>query len=66
MENNNNFKCTIGANTAAERRKIAAKAMYAMLSNGTYAKSFSVTDIAELAICATDTLIKKLNKEKQQ
>ena len=64
MENNNNFNCVIETNTESERRKIAAKAMYAMLSNSTYAKSFSVTDIAELAVCATDTLIKKLNKEK--
>lgn len=64
MENNNDVNRILEMNTEAERRKMAANAMYAMLSNSTYAKSFSVTDIAELAVSATDALIVELNKKK--
>lgn len=58
------FNRIIEINTEVERRKMADNAMYAMLSNSTYAKSFSVTDIAELAVSATDALIAELNKQK--
>lgn len=56
--------CIVEMNTEAERRKMASKAMYAMLSNSTYAKSFCVAYIAELAVSATDALISELNKKK--
>lgn len=58
------FNHIIEMNTEVERKKIAAKAMYAMLSNSIYSKSFGVTEIAELAVSATDALIAKLNKKK--
>lgn len=64
MENNDNFDRILEMNTEAERRKIAANAMCAMLSNSGYAKTFSVSDMAELAIKATDALIAELNKKK--
>lgn len=57
------FNHILEMNTEAERRNIAAKAMYAMLSNSRYAKSFTVEYVAELAVCATDALIRELNKK---
>ncbi len=64
MENNDNFDRILEMNTEAERRKFAANAMCAMLSNSGYAKTFSVSDMAELAVKATDALIAELNKKK--
>lgn len=60
------FNRILEMNTEAERRRIASESMYAMLSNGTYAQSFRVTDIAELAVSATDALIVELNKKKDE
>ena len=65
METNDDFNRIVEMNTEVERRKIATEAMYAMLSNATYAKSFRVTDIAELAVSVTDALIAELNKKKE-
>lgn len=64
MGNNDIFNHIIEMNTDVERRKMAANAMYAMLSNSTYAKTFRVTKIAELAVNVTDALIMELNKKK--
>lgn len=64
MENNDIFTRIIEMNTDVERRKIAANAMYAMLSNSAYTKPFDVAEIAELAVNVTDALIMELNKKK--
>ena len=58
------FNRILAMNTEAERRKMASEAMYAMLSNGVYAKCYQVSYIAELAVSVADALIAELNKEK--
>ena len=66
MENNEDFNRILDMNTEAERRRIAANAMCAILSNSGYAKIFFVSDMAELAVSATDALIAELNKKKDE
>ena len=57
MGNNDIFNHIIEINTDVERRKMAANAMYAMLSNSAYAKPFDVTEIAELAVNAVEVTV---------
>lgn len=66
METNEDFNCIPEMNTEVERKRIAANAMCAMLSNSGYAKMFSVSHMAELAVSATDALIAELNKKKDE
>lgn len=58
------FNRILEMNTEAERRKFAAQAMCAMISNSYYAKDFLIAEMAELAVEAADALIAELNKRK--
>lgn len=58
------FDKILEMNTEAERRRIAAQAMRAMMANDRYAKLYGVREIASLAVVATDALIAELNKKK--
>lgn len=66
MENNDNFNRIIEMNAEAERRKFAAMAMQAIITNGHYqiAEENGAETLASASVKAADALIKELNKKK--
>lgn len=65
MENfDKSFDKILGINTDIERRRIAERAMCAILSNEAYATHFTMAEMAWKAVTAADALIAELNKKK--
>lgn len=60
----NNFERIIEMNTEAERRKIAAMAMQALIADPRISREEPYSRIASEAVEATDALIAELNKKK--
>lgn len=58
------FDKILEINTDIERRRIAERAMCAILSNEAYAPHFTMAEIAWKAVTAADALIAELNKKK--
>lgn len=67
MENNEDFSRILEMNTEAERRKIAAMAMSAIIANGHYqiAEENGAEILAAASVEAADALIAELNKKKE-
>lgn len=66
METNDDFNRIVEMNTEAERRKIAAMAMQAIITNGHYqiAEENGAETLAAASVKAADALIAELNKKK--
>lgn len=58
------FDKILEISTEVERRRIAERAMCAILSNEAYAPHFTMAEIAWKAVTAADALIAELNKKK--
>lgn len=66
MENNDNFNRILEMNTEVERRRFAAMAMQAIITNGHYqiAEENGAETLAAASVKAADALIAELNKKK--
>ena len=66
MKSNDNFDRILEMNAEAERRKFAAMAMQAIITNGHYqiAEENGAETLASASVKAADALIKELNNKK--
>lgn len=66
MKSDDNFDRILEMNAEAERRKFAAMAMQAIITNGHYqiAEENGAETLASASVKAADALIKELNKKK--
>ena len=66
MNNNEDFDRIVEMNTEVERRKMAAMAMQAIITNGHYqiAEENGAETLAAASVKAADALIAELNKKK--
>lgn len=68
MKSDDNFDRILEMNTEAEKRKFAAMAMQAIITNGHYqiAEENGAETLASASVKAADALIKELNKKKDE
>ena len=68
MKSDDNFDRILEMNAEAERRKFAAMAMQAIITNGVYqiAEENGAETLASSSVKAADALIKELNKKKDE
>lgn len=68
MKSDDNFDRILEMNAEAERRKFAAMAMQAIITNGHYqiAEENGEETLASASVKAADALIKELNKKKDE